>query len=106
MAIHFTKRLAPVAFGLAILLPVTAIAEPSSRQKPDGVQMTADFLIARPLGLAYLGIGTGVFVATLPFSLIGGNVGDASKQLVIDPAMEVFARCLGCEGGRKERVRE
>ena len=77
------------------------------QEDPNAVQMTADLLVARPLGLAMFGIGTAVYVVTLPFSLIGGNAGDAGSKLVVEPAKEVFVRCLGCKNpGRKEKVRE
>jgi hypothetical protein len=37
-----------------------------------------------------------VYVATLPFSLLGGNAGEAGKVLVVGPAEATFVRCLGC----------
>ena len=67
----------------------------------------ADLVLARPIGLAMLGVGTGVYLVTLPLSLLGGNAGDAGNQLVVEPAKEVFVRCLGCkQPGRKEKIAE
>jgi len=58
---------------------------------PSGFAMAGDLLIARPLL-----IGAGLFVVSLPFSALGGNVGAAGKALVVDPGKEAFVRCLGC----------
>jgi hypothetical protein len=60
--------------------------------------MGADALIARPILLAMTMVGAVVFVASLPFSLIGGNAGQAAEVLVAGPARATFARCLGCTG--------
>lgn len=99
------KRLVALVLSMALVVPYPAMAE-KVQEDPSGAQMTADLLVARPLGLAMFGIGTAVYVVTLPFSLIGGNVGDAGKKLVVQPAQEVFVRCLGCKNpGRKEKVR-
>ncbi len=68
----------------------------AERHKPTAEAMIIDGLVYRPLGLAGTLIGTGIFIATLPFSLLGGNAGDAGKRLVIEPAKDTFTRCLGC----------
>ncbi|MGH8563870.1 MAG: multidrug transporter [Gammaproteobacteria bacterium] len=70
----------------------------STYAKPahDADYMAADGLIARPLGIASTIIGTGLFIVTLPFSLIGGNVDEAGQVLVQEPATYTFGRCLGC----------
>jgi hypothetical protein len=39
--------------------------------------------------------GSIAFVLSLPFSALGGNVGEAAEKLVVDPAMFTFARPLG-----------
>ncbi|MDQ3564585.1 MAG: multidrug transporter [Pseudomonadota bacterium] len=58
--------------------------------------MAADGLLARPLGIAATAIGAGIYIATLPFSLLGGNADEAARILVRDPAWYTFQRCLGC----------
>ncbi|WVM90481.1 multidrug transporter [Halopseudomonas pachastrellae] len=43
---------------------------------------------------------------SLPFSAMGGNVGEAGHELVFRPAEETFVRCLGCSRagyGRKQQ---
>ncbi len=98
---------------ILVLVSVVALTVPSIsfaervRENPGSGKMTADLLLARPIGLAFLGIGTGVYLVTLPLSLLGGNAGDAGNKLVMDPAKEVFVRCLGCSRvGRKEKIAE
>ncbi|MEB0044011.1 MULTISPECIES: multidrug transporter [unclassified Pseudomonas] len=73
-------------------------------QNPPAYAMIGDLLIARPLLVAATVIGAGVFVVSLPFTALGGGVGDAGKALVVDPAKAAFVRCLGCVGdGFEER---
>ena len=62
---------------------------------PSGAAMTADLVLARPLGFAATLIGTVVFVAGLPFELLAGNVSDPARRLVADPARYTFTRPLG-----------
>ena len=80
---------------LSILLTAQAQAE-VAKDRPSGAAMVGDLVIARPMGLVLFGLGSAVYLATLPFSLLGGNAGEAGQQLVLKPAEEVFVRCLGC----------
>jgi hypothetical protein len=57
--------------------------------------MAGDAVLARPLGLASLVIGFGLFVVSSPFSALGGNFGDAWETLVAKPAKFTFVRPLG-----------
>ncbi|WP_433768488.1 multidrug transporter [Pseudomonas putida] len=65
---------------------------------PPAYAMIGDLLIARPLLVVATVIGAGVFVVSLPFTAMGGGVGDAGQALVVDPAKAAFVRCLGCIG--------
>jgi len=67
-------------------------------QNPPAYAMIGDMLIARPLLVAATVIGAGVFVVSLPFTALGGGVGDAGEALVVAPAKAAFVRCLGCTG--------
>jgi hypothetical protein len=58
-------------------------------------EMVADALLVRPLGLVAIVLGAGLFVISLPFSLLGRNVGEAGTKLVVDPATFTFVRPLG-----------
>ncbi|MFT4719150.1 MAG: hypothetical protein ACI9SB_000313 [Candidatus Azotimanducaceae bacterium] len=96
-----------LAAGLVLLagvVPMIAQAAPVE-ENPTGAAMVGDILIARPLGLLMFAAGSVVYLATLPFSLAGGNASDAGERLVLEPAKEVFVRCLGCtHAGYKESL--
>lgn len=71
-------------------------AEDVVNSRPTAAAMIGDALIARPGLIAMTVIGSGLFVVTLPFSALGGNVGEAGHMLVVGPAKSAFLRCLGC----------
>jgi len=70
-------------------------------ETPSAMEMAFDGLIVRPITLVATVIGSVIWVATLPFSALGGNAGEAADVLVISPAKATFLRCLGCSSGRK-----
>jgi hypothetical protein len=98
---------------VGILILVAAIGFPSISmaaqvdENPSGFVMAADLVVARPLGVVLTALGATTYVVTLPFSLIGGNAGEAGKALVVGPARETFVRCLGCRRiGRKPKLKD
>lgn len=58
-------------------------------------KMIVDVLLVRPLGLVATVVGTALFVASFPFSLMGRNVKAAARKMVIEPAKFTFVRPLG-----------
>ena len=81
-----------------ILVPLgsTAMAQtPVQAPKPSAESMSIDLIVLRPLGIVSLVAGTAIFVVSLPFSALGGNVGQAGEKLVKDPAKFTFGRKLG-----------
>ena len=58
-------------------------------------KMAVDLVFIRPLGLAGTVAGSAVYVVSLPFTLLGGNAGEAGKKLVVEPAAYTFTRPLG-----------
>lgn len=87
-----------LAFGLASI-PASAEQvsdDTQANERPSASAMLADAILARPMLLVLTAAGTALFVATLPFSALGGNTAEASKTLVIGPAKTTFLRCLGC----------
>ena len=84
-----------IVFLLAAGSP-QAFADPSEKGKErSAMGMCGDLIALRPLGLAATVIGAGVFVVSLPFSLIGRNVNEAAKKLVVEPFLFTFDRPLG-----------
>lgn len=99
------KRLILCIVILATVTPVFAEQpdERTHRYTPSAEEMIVDGLIYRPLSLAGTIIGTGIYIVTLPFSLMGDNEGQARERLIIAPANSTFNRCLGCLDNFYER---
>lgn len=72
-----------------------------STVSPSPAVMAADGLVGRPVGIAATAAGVGVFVATLPFTLVSGSTESAARELVGGPAVWTFGRPIGKTG--KER---
>ncbi len=87
-----------LTFALAlsnIMFSANVAAYEIASQEPTGGTMLADAFMVRPFMLVGTIIGTATFIVTLPFSLLGGNVGEAGKTLVVEPAAYTFVRPLG-----------
>lgn len=54
-----------------------------------------DALIVRPVGIVGTIFGCGVFIVSLPFSVLADNVPGAFNTLVTQPAKYTFRRPLG-----------
>jgi hypothetical protein len=55
----------------------------------------ADAVFIRPFWLTCTVLGTGLFVLTSPFTLIGQNIGHSAKVFVAEPAINTFGYPLG-----------
>lgn len=85
-------------------VPQNASGDPMyTVEAPKAYSMIGDLVIARPLLIAATAIGAGVFVVSLPFTALGGNVKEAGQALVADPAREAFVRCLGCTSSEQNQ---
>jgi len=88
-----------LSVGTPALASSTGSGDPRyTIQNPPAYAMLGDLLIARPLLIVATVIGAGAFVVSLPFTALGGNVGDAGQALVVEPGKAAFVRCLGCIG--------
>jgi hypothetical protein len=58
-------------------------------------KMVVDFGLVRPLGIVATVAGSAIFLASLPFSISGGNAGEVMQKLVVEPARFSFTRPLG-----------
>lgn len=90
-----SRSMLAVMMAVLMLIPSVSAAK-NADGEPSAGAMVADAVVARPLLLVATVVGTGVYVVTLPFSLLGGNAGEAGKTLVVGPAKNTFVRCLGC----------
>jgi hypothetical protein len=98
--VRTTRKL--LAILTVIAVAVTFTAPPALAAAGDMVidegsadAMIGDLVFLRPAGLLALVGGSVVFVLSLPFSALGGNVGEAAQKLVVDPARYTFVRPLG-----------
>lgn len=103
------KRRAGFLIGLCLLASIqlaspAALAAARDETRPDEMEVALDLMVARPLGLAMAGVGSVMFVLTVPFSLIGGNVLESADTLVFRPYKEVLVRCLGCRTEGRYRI--
>jgi hypothetical protein len=92
-------RAATLAVLISIMgiMPTTVLAEEANvTERPTGMQMIGDTFLVRPALLAATVLGTGVFVVSLPFSALGGNVQEVANMMVVTPFKGTFMRCLGC----------
>jgi len=81
--------------SLSITAPASAGETYDFNHKPGGGDMLLDMVFIRPLMLVGTVVGAASFVVTLPFSALGGNVGEAGETLVMEPARYTFVRPLG-----------
>ena len=92
------KRLVVFLTTLSLIVVPCMTCMAQEIERDDSViagQMAGDALVARPLGLCATVIGGALFVISLPFSLLGGNTGDAYNYLLADPFKYTFTRPLG-----------
>jgi len=99
-----TKKLAGylmvcVLIMTSLSLPMTASASSynymSDSNAPTGGTMMADAFLVRPFMLVSTLVTTVTFIITLPFSALGGNVGESATTLVAEPAAYTFTRPMG-----------
>ncbi len=90
--------------AVSALVPFQANAQPPYEEatmqdlnlRPHAGDMAADALLVRPAAIGATIVGTALFLVSLPFSIIGGNVGEAADTLIRQNADFVTSRCLGC----------
>jgi len=63
--------------------------------EPDGAAMLADLVAVRPMMVVATAVGAVGWVLALPFTALGGNVEEAGKTMVVEPAKYTFLRPLG-----------
>lgn len=91
-----TSRILSATLLAMMLLTPSVSAAKNAEEAPTAGAMAVDAVVARPLLLVTTIVGAGLYVVSLPFSLLGGNAADAGNALVVGPAKSTFVRCLGC----------
>jgi hypothetical protein len=93
------KRIIPAIFLIISLVFMpwsTALgAYDTDKEEASAESMMGDAIAARPLGLIATVVGSALFVVSLPFSALGGNVDEAAQKMVVAPAKFTFKRPLG-----------
>jgi hypothetical protein len=84
-----------VALVLAGLLLAPAAVWGQDQDKPTGTEIAFDLVIARPLGIVGLALGTSFFVVSYPFAVITGSAKTTADALVVQPYEFTFERDLG-----------
>jgi hypothetical protein len=74
---------------------IASSSNPVSDNTADGAAMTADLVLARPLGLAATVLGGAIFIVGLPFEALSGDVSGPARRLIVEPAKFTFTRPLG-----------
>lgn len=90
-------RLAAATALLSVSVAASAqIVDETVDTAPSAIAMAADLIIVRPLSFVATVLGTGLFVAQLPLSLIQWESPEApARKLVVEPAKYTFTRPLG-----------
>ena len=88
---HFGRTALLLTLTCALCVPAGA-----AEAEPSGLEMAVDLAIARPIGIVVMTFGAVGFVLFLPFTVASGDVKNAAKVLLVNPARQTFARCLGC----------
>lgn len=83
-----------LCFILSIISSVVA-GESIKSNNMDSDLMIFDVVLARPAGLISIGVGTTVFVLSLPFTLCSRNVKYTAHKLIVEPINYTFTRPLG-----------
>lgn len=90
-----SRLLAACALAIFAASPVIQAADTDRYDDPTFGSMAVDAVVARPLGLCATVVGTALWIVTLPFSALGGNVNEAAMQLIVKPARFTFTRPIG-----------
>lgn len=82
---------------MALILAVTFVlaSVPAFAGTENDSDVAGDIIFARPLGLASIVAGAGLFIVSLPLAIITGSVNKTSQTLVGNPVKYTFVRPVG-----------
>ena len=85
-----------LAFGsLSISTSASAAEDSDFSSKPRTGDILLDLFVMRPVMMVATVAGAVTFLVGLPFSALGGNVGESAQTLVKEPVQYTFYRPLG-----------
>lgn len=82
---------------LALILAVAFVlaSVPAFAGNENDSDVAGDIIFARPLGLASIVAGAGLFLVSLPFAIITGSVNKTGQTLVGNPIKYTLVRPIG-----------
>jgi hypothetical protein len=92
---RFLAIITVVALAVTLMAPPVRAERDLPIDEASGEAMVFDAAFMRPMGVVATLGGAVAFVLSLPFSALGGNVGEAARNLVVAPAKFTFVRPLG-----------
>ena len=88
------KILAALCF-VAVLMTSTGSFALEHHEEPSDMGILVDVVFLRPVGLAVMAAGFGIFVAALPYAIVTNSVDGTAKALLKKPFEYVFVRDVG-----------
>ncbi len=84
--------------AILVVIAVTCVSVPAfaADKGDEGMMVTVDVLLVRPVSLAATVVGTAIFVVSLPFTIPAGGVSKAASVLISEPFAYTFKRPIGC----------
>ena len=83
------------AIVVILTLALLAASVPAFAGTEKDGAIVGDVLFTRPLGLAAVVGGAALWVVTLPFAALGGNIDQTTHSLITNPVKYTFARPVG-----------
>jgi hypothetical protein len=80
---------------VSFLLAPQVVWGQQTADKPEGTEIVFDFVIARPVGVLSLVLGTSIFLVSYPIAVLTGSGKNTADALVAEPYKFTFERELG-----------
>ena len=84
-----------IATFIVVTLISSSVPALAEEDGPGAPEMIADAIIARPVGLVSIVLGTALFIVALPFAITSGSVEPVARTLVAAPCKFTFTRPVG-----------
>lgn len=85
--------------AVLVLATTTPMAQTTVEEEihgtPSAGAMALDLVVVRPVSLAATVLGTGLYIVSLPFAALSGDVVSPAQRLIVEPAKYTFTRPLG-----------